>query len=186
MSGVAAIASFFFALLAILNGQSSSGNFGNCRVWGVSWFSAMEFQTGKNFYGRWRSDVFGFHAGHAGPEASSGAHAASNRLDDSDSGSGSPNLRHNLGHRLQIAPRVLPFATPGKDHTAHRLANLPLGQRGAVLVIYGVGMFFGCLAVMLSRTPLQRPLGLGAVLIFSTIAAVVLFEKLPYERQKVS
>jgi len=30
----------------------------------------------------------------------------------------------------------LPFATPGKDHSAHRLANLGLGQRGAVLTIY--------------------------------------------------
>ena len=81
---------------------------------------------------------------------------------------------------------LLPFATPGKDHTAHRLANLPLGQRGAVLVIYGVGIFFGCLALMLSRMPLQRPLVFGSLLIFSTLAAVALFEKLSYERQQVS
>src|SRR6201998_1803189 len=28
---------------------------------------------------------------------------------------------------------LLPFTSPGKDHSAHRLANLGLGQRGAVL-----------------------------------------------------
>jgi hypothetical protein len=66
------------------------------------------------------------------------------------------------------------------------LANLRLGQRGAVLVIYGVGSFFGCLGVMLSRLPLQRPFVFGFVLIFSTLAAVVLFENLAYERQQPS
>jgi len=34
---------------------------------------------------------------------------------------------------------LLPFTTPGKDHAAHRLANLGLGQRGAVLSIYMLG-----------------------------------------------
>src|SRR5260370_38262722 len=38
---------------------------------------------------------------------------------------------------------LLPFATPGKDHSAHRLANLGLGQRGAVLTIYLVGATTG-------------------------------------------
>src|SRR5205814_1407546 len=28
---------------------------------------------------------------------------------------------------------LLPFATPGKDHAAHRLSNLGLGHRGAVV-----------------------------------------------------
>src|SRR6266436_1100581 len=31
---------------------------------------------------------------------------------------------------------LLPFAAPGKDHAAHRLANFGLGQRGAVLSLY--------------------------------------------------
>jgi UDP-GlcNAc:undecaprenyl-phosphate GlcNAc-1-phosphate transferase len=79
---------------------------------------------------------------------------------------------------------LIPFASPGKDHTAHRMANLRLGQRGAVLLIYGVGIFFGCLAVMLSRVPLQRPLVFGSVLVLSTLTTVVVFENLPYERQQ--
>ena len=82
--------------------------------------------------------------------------------------------------------RLIPFASPGKDHTAHRLANLRLGQRGAVLVIYGVGIFFGCLAFMFSRLPLQHPLVLASMLVLSTLTAVVVFENLPYEHQRPS
>jgi UDP-GlcNAc:undecaprenyl-phosphate GlcNAc-1-phosphate transferase len=78
---------------------------------------------------------------------------------------------------------LVPFASPGKDHTAHRLANLRLGQRGAVLVIYGVGVFFGGLAVVLSRSSLQTPTVLAIALALSALAIVALFEHLPYERQ---
>src|SRR2546425_13331458 len=48
---------------------------------------------------------------------------------------------------------LLPFATRGKDHVAHRLANLGLGQRGAVLTLYGFGGVFGLLALGVSRLP---------------------------------
>ena len=79
---------------------------------------------------------------------------------------------------------LLPFASPGKDHTAHRLANLALGQRGAVLVIYGAGFFFGVLAVVLSRVSFERPWAFGIVFLLAALAGVALFETLPYERQQ--
>jgi hypothetical protein len=81
---------------------------------------------------------------------------------------------------------LVPFASPGKDHTAHRLANLRLGQRGAVLIIYGIGIFFGCVAFLLSRLPVQHPIVFAAALVLSTLIAVVVFENLPYERQGTS
>jgi len=46
---------------------------------------------------------------------------------------------------------LIPFTSPGKDHTAHRLANIGLGQRGAVLTLYFAGIVFGLLALTLSR-----------------------------------
>lgn len=42
---------------------------------------------------------------------------------------------------------LLPFSSPGKDHTAHRLANLGLGQKGAVLSLYVAGLAFGLIAL---------------------------------------
>ena len=43
---------------------------------------------------------------------------------------------------------LLPFTSPGKDHTAHRLSNLGLGHRGAVLVLYCLALAFGGLGVL--------------------------------------
>jgi len=44
---------------------------------------------------------------------------------------------------------LIPFTSPGKDHTAHRLANVGLGQHGAVLGLYGLACVFGGLALLL-------------------------------------
>ncbi len=186
VSGVAAIASFFFALLAILNGQVLVATLATAVFGGSLGFLRWNFKPARIFMGDGGAMFLGFMLATLGLKL---------RLAHTPQATAwmipilvlaVPIFDTTLVTVSRSHRGLLPFATPGKDHTAHRLANLPLGQRGAVLVIYGVGMFFGCLAVMLSRTPLQRPLGLGAVLIFSTIAAVVLFEKLPYERQKVS
>ena len=81
---------------------------------------------------------------------------------------------------------LLPFASPGKDHTAHRLANLPLGQRGAVVLIYGVGMFFGLFAVALNRVAMTQHWELVFALALSALTAILVLEKLPYERQRAS
>jgi UDP-GlcNAc:undecaprenyl-phosphate GlcNAc-1-phosphate transferase len=79
--------------------------------------------------------------------------------------------------------RLLPFATPGKDHAAHRLSNLGLGHRGAVLSMYFFGLVTGGAAVLVS---FLAPL--GAVLVAVLISVVVLtgvafLERAPYERQ---
>ena len=53
-------------------------------------------------------------------------------------------------------------------------------------MIYGVGVFFGCAATFLSRVALQHPSILSVVLVAMSLAAVVVFEKLPYERQRLA
>ena len=50
---------------------------------------------------------------------------------------------------------LLPFATPGKDHAAHRLANLGWGQRGAVLALYSLGALSGGAAVLVRPTDVR-------------------------------
>jgi len=78
---------------------------------------------------------------------------------------------------------LLPFATPGKDHAAHRLSNLGLGHRGAVLSMYALGLVSGGAAVLVSYVSAR-----GAVLVAGLASAVVLggvflLERAPYERQ---
>jgi UDP-GlcNAc:undecaprenyl-phosphate/decaprenyl-phosphate GlcNAc-1-phosphate transferase len=79
---------------------------------------------------------------------------------------------------------LLPFASPGKDHTAHRLANLGLGTKGAVLVLYLFACLLGGLALAvrhLSNGPVYVLAGCSGV---TALVAVFLFEKAPFERQE--
>ena len=78
----------------------------------------------------------------------------------------------------------LPFTTPGKDHAAHRLANLGLGQRRAVLALYGLGAVFGILALVVSRLPVRQGYALVALTVVAALVAAALLERAPYERQQ--
>ncbi len=78
---------------------------------------------------------------------------------------------------------LLPFATPGKDHAAHRLANVKLGQRGAVLVMYLIGAISGSLAILASYLSTARAILLAVAVIATTLIGVALLERAPYERQ---
>ncbi len=79
---------------------------------------------------------------------------------------------------------LLPFTSPGKDHTAHRLANLGLGQKGAVLAIYGAGAVFGGLALLIRLFPGPKEIAIAAAAAISLLVVVFLLEKAPYEHQR--
>ena len=78
---------------------------------------------------------------------------------------------------------LLPFTSPGKDHTAHRLSNLGLGQRGAVLALYAFGVLFGSLALVIFHVSIRTVWVLAGVAAICGIVAVIILEKVPYERQ---
>lgn len=78
---------------------------------------------------------------------------------------------------------LIPFATPGKDHAAHRLANAGLGQRGAVLAMYLIGAICGSLAILVSYLTTKQSLLVAVLVVAAGLLGVMLFEKAPYERQ---
>jgi len=78
---------------------------------------------------------------------------------------------------------LLPFATPGKDHAAHRLANLGLGQRGAVLAMYIVGAVCGSLALLVSYLPVSISAAVLALTVLLALAGIAFLERAPFERQ---
>lgn len=81
---------------------------------------------------------------------------------------------------------LVPFLTPGKDHSHHRLFNLGLGQRKAVLILYGLGLVGGFLSLAIyPMIPFFGYLFFG-FLIFGGVGLIFLFEKFPYERQELS
>jgi UDP-GlcNAc:undecaprenyl-phosphate GlcNAc-1-phosphate transferase len=78
---------------------------------------------------------------------------------------------------------LIPFTSPGKDHTAHRLSNLGLGHRGAALALYGLGAVGGLLAFVASRLATQPALMLCGAIGVAGLLAVAGLERAPYERQ---
>ncbi len=78
---------------------------------------------------------------------------------------------------------LLPFATPGKDHAAHRLSNLGLGHRGAVVTLYLLGVIGGCAALFVSYLSTRAALLFGAAVLAVILLGVLYLERAPYERQ---
>jgi UDP-GlcNAc:undecaprenyl-phosphate GlcNAc-1-phosphate transferase len=78
---------------------------------------------------------------------------------------------------------LIPFATPGKDHAAHRLAHLGLGQRGAVLALYALGLATGLLALLMMWVTSSQAFVLGGIVAAAALGAVAALERAPYERQ---
>jgi UDP-GlcNAc:undecaprenyl-phosphate GlcNAc-1-phosphate transferase len=78
---------------------------------------------------------------------------------------------------------LLPFTSPGKDHTAHRLSNLGLGQRGAVLALYGLAVLSGSLALVISHVSIGTVCALAGIAVICGVVAAIFLEKAPYERQ---
>jgi hypothetical protein len=78
---------------------------------------------------------------------------------------------------------LLPFAAPGKDHSAHRLANLGLGERGAVVAMYLGGAIGGSAAVVTAYSSSFGAAIVALVAVTAMVLAVVWLEQAPYERQ---
>jgi UDP-GlcNAc:undecaprenyl-phosphate GlcNAc-1-phosphate transferase len=78
---------------------------------------------------------------------------------------------------------LVPFTSPGKDHTGHRLANSGLGTRASVLVLYATGTICGCLAILSTRISTRWVNNLAVLVLLCLIAAIEILECLPYERQ---
>ena len=72
------------------------------------------------------------------------------------------------------------------DHLAHRLVNLGLGQRGAVLVMYAFGIASGAVACLLPSLPaLYANLIVGCFAVLGVVA-ILLLERAPFVRQDLS
>ena len=182
-AGVAAMASIFFAMLAYLNGQTLVTTLAAAVLGGATGFLRWNFKPAKIFMGDGGAMFLGFLMATLGLKL---------RLDHANHLSGWLAPLLILGVTIFDTTLVtisrsrrglLPFTTPGKDHTAHRLANLGWGQRGAVLGLYALGALSGGAAILVAYLP---PAGAA----MAAISAAALFfvgvaqlERAPYEAQ---
>lgn len=182
-AGIAAVASVFFALLAYLHGQTLVTVLAASVLGAATGFLRWNFKPAKIFMGDGGAMLLGFLMATL---------ALKLRLENASTVAGwlAPVLI--LGATIFDTTLVtisrsrrglLPFATPGKDHSAHRLANLGLGQRGAVLMMYALGTITGGAAVLVSYLPNSSALAVGVVVLVLTLIAVYWLERAPYEKQ---
>jgi UDP-GlcNAc:undecaprenyl-phosphate GlcNAc-1-phosphate transferase len=183
-AGVAAVAAAFFLVLSVSRGQAPRAALAAGILGAAVGFLCWNFHPARIFMGDGGAMFLGFTMAALGLEL---------RSPDS-----SPSL-HGMTATLVLAVPIfdttlvsisrarrglIPFASPGKDHTAHRLANWGLGIRGAVLTLYSLGCVCGMSALLLNRLPIVPGLALTALLVASAIPAVFALEHAPYERQK--
>ena len=183
-AGVAAMASVFFALLAYLNGQTIVTMLAAATLGAATGFLRWNFKPAKIFMGDGGAMFLGFFMATLGLKL---------RIENST------NLSSWLAPVLILGATIfdttlvtisrsrrglLPFATPGKDHSAHRLANLGLGQRGAVLVMYLLGVLGGSAALLVSYLSTWNAAVVALLVVALLLAAIAGLERAPYERQK--
>ena len=182
-AGIAAMASAFFAMLAYLNGQTLVTVLAAAVLGAATGFLRWNFRPAKIFMGDSGAMFLGFLMATLGLKL---------RLENSNMLStwvvpvlvlGATIFDTTLVTISRSRRGLLPFATPGKDHAAHRLANLGLGQRGAVLAMYILGAASGSLALLISYQPIAISLILLAFAVVVVLAGVALLERAPYERQ---
>ncbi len=182
-AGIAAMASIFFAMLAYLNGQTLVTTLAAAVLGGATGFLRYNFKPAKIFMGDGGAMFLGFLMATLGLKL---------RLDHANNLSGWLAPLLILGVTIFDTTLVtisrsrrglLPFTTPGKDHTAHRLANLGWGQRGAVLALYSLGALSGGAAVVVAYLPLHAALSAAIVAATLVFLGVAVLERVPYEAQ---
>ncbi len=182
-AGVAAMASFFFAMLSYLNGQTLVTILAAAVLGAATGFLRWNFKPAKIFMGDGGAMFLGFLMATLGLKL---------RLENSNPLSAwlapvlilSVTIFDTTLVTISRSRRgLLPFATPGKDHAAHRLSNLGLGHRGAVLTLYLLGAFGGGAAVLVSYLSTRQAVLAGTVALGMIFAGVAYLERAPYERQ---
>jgi UDP-GlcNAc:undecaprenyl-phosphate GlcNAc-1-phosphate transferase len=182
-AGIAAMASIFFAMLAYLNGQMLVSVLAAAVLGAAAGFLRWNFKPAKIFMGDGGAMLLGFLMATLGLKL---------RLEHANHFAswvapvlvlGATIFDTTLVTISRSRRGLLPFATPGKDHAAHRLANLKLGQRGAVLVMYLIGAISGSLAIVVSYLSTMRAILLAVAVVAVALMGVALLERAPYERQ---
>src|SRR6202049_2271778 len=183
-AGIAAVASVSFAIIAYLNGQTFIATLAAAILGAATGFLRWNFKPAKIFMGDGGAMFLGFLMATLAlklrPVLAAGHNAAwlipililGAAIFDTTLISISRSRRG-----------FLPFTTPGKDHTAHRLSNLFKSQRSAVLLMYALGAFFGLLALAISHLPGRPAYAVATIAAVAVLGAVGLLERAPYERQ---
>jgi UDP-GlcNAc:undecaprenyl-phosphate/decaprenyl-phosphate GlcNAc-1-phosphate transferase len=182
-AGITAIAAGFFTLSAYMNGQTIVQTLGAATLGAALGFLRWNFNPAKIFMGDGGAMFLGFLMATLGLKI---------RPDGAPFPAGwlvpvlilgVPIFDTTMVSISRARRGLLPFTSPGKDHTAHRLSNLGLGHRGAVLVLYLLAVIFGTIAIFIPRFSTGASYAIVGALFLCGLIAVFFLESAPFERQ---
>ena len=183
-AGVAAMASLFFAIFALESGQLLVSTMAAAVLGAAAGFLRWNFKPAKIFMGDGGAMFLGFLMATLSLKLRpviSGGHTAAWLVPLFILGA--TIFDTTLISISRSRRGFIPFTTPGKDHTAHRLSNLFSSQRSAVLSMYALGAIAGLLALAISHLPARTAYAVAALSAVAVLGAVALLERAPYERQ---
>jgi UDP-GlcNAc:undecaprenyl-phosphate GlcNAc-1-phosphate transferase len=182
-AGVAAIAAACFALLMFLNGQLYASIIAATVLGAALGFGIWNFKPAKLFMGDSGAMFLGFMMAVLGILLQIPGRSPFHSWLVAILVLGVPIFDTILIIISRSRRGLLPFSSPGKDHTAHRLSNLGLEQRRAVLAIYGLGLVCGLLALFVSRLTAFETSLVVVVVVLAAGVGILLLERAPFERQ---
>jgi UDP-GlcNAc:undecaprenyl-phosphate GlcNAc-1-phosphate transferase len=183
-AGIAAVASLFFAIFALASGQILVSTMAAAVLGAAAGFLRWNFKPAKIFMGDGGAMFLGFLMATLALKLRpvlAGGHKAAWLVPVFILGA--TIFDTTLISISRSRRGFIPFTTPGKDHTAHRLSNLFHSQRSAVLALYAVGAVYGVLALAISYLPALPAYSVAAGAGVISLIAIALLELAPYERQ---
>ena len=181
-AGIAAMASAFFLALAVVHGQTLVAILAAAVLGASLGFLGWNFHPARIFMGDAGAMFLGFMMAVLGLKL---------RFSDPPAATdwmipvlilGVPIFDTTLVCISRARRRLIPFSSPGTDHTAHRLVSLGLDQARAVLLLYAMGGFCGLAALWVSTHSISRGYGLLGALIVASLLAIVALERTAFER----
>jgi UDP-GlcNAc:undecaprenyl-phosphate GlcNAc-1-phosphate transferase len=178
--GIAAIASAFFLLMAVQNGQYLVGGLSAALLGASIGFLVYNFNPATIFMGDTGSLFLGFMLASAGIKL---------RFPDNTDVItwmvpvivlGVPIFDTTLVVFSRIRRGMSP-ATPGKDHTSHRLVRIGFTQREAVMLLYLISGMLGMVAVFVTQADLVEAYLLGGSVFLAGLWGIWRMERVSLE-----
>ena len=176
--GLAAIASAFFLLMAVQNGQFLVGGLSAALLGACVGFLVYNFNPASIFMGDTGALFLGFMLAALGIKLRFPANSDSITWMVPVIVLGVPIFDTTLVTISRIRRGLHPV-TPGKDHTSHRLVRLGFSQREAVMVLYLVGGMLGMVAQFVTQSGLVEAYLLGGAVFLMAVYSLWRMEKIP-------
>ena len=178
--GITAIASAFFLLMAVQNGQYLVGALSAALLGASIGFLVYNFNPATIFMGDTGSLFLGFMLASLGIKLRFPGNTDAITWMVPVIVLGVPIFDTTLVVFSRLRRGLSP-ATPGKDHTSHRLVRTGFTQREAVMLLYLVGGMLGMVAVFVTQADLVEAYLLGGSVFLAGLWGIWRLEKAPLD-----